>query len=63
MSRGWKSRGNRACLGADVHHQAETQVMAGLHMTCLREGSGVRGRVRKWLLASAISREWRGGVG
>lgn len=32
--------------------------MAGLHMTCLREGSGVRGRVRKWLLTSAISRQW-----
>lgn len=34
--------------------------MIGLHVTCLREGSGVRSRVRKWLLAPAISRQWGG---
>lgn len=52
-----KNRGNRACAGADALCQAEIGRMAGLHVTCLREGSGVRSRVRKWLLAPAISRQ------
>lgn len=49
---------NLGLFGADVHHQAETGGMAGLHVTSLREGSGVRGRVRKWLSVSAIFRQW-----
>lgn len=57
-----KQRKQGLSRGRCLLPSCDTRGMAGLHVTCLREGSGVRGRVRKWLLAPAISRQ-RCGVG